>query len=265
MKRPVVLVVTRRTARRSRFIEYVGEAHLDLLMRLKILPLIVPATEGVLPLLPQYREGVDGLLLVEGEDIEPRRYAAEDANFRYLEKTHVLKDEIELRLLRYALRRHLPILGICRGNQLLNIACGGTLYGDVRREKRSKLLHIDSDHYDTYRHKISVVPDTPLARWYGQRALRVNSYHHQGVRRLARRFKPMAYAEDGLIEAYYDPHEKFLVGLQFHPERMLNEYDGNWRVWTAFGAAVHATHRGICRCVAGGRPRCPRCRGLQTV
>jgi gamma-glutamyl-gamma-aminobutyrate hydrolase PuuD len=240
MRRPVVLVVTRRTARRTRYVEYVGEAHLDLLLRLKILPRIVPSTEGILPLLPQYRDGMSGLLLVEGEDIEPKRYEAEDANFRYLEKTHPLKDEIELRLLKYALAQHLPILGICRGNQLLNVACGGTLFGDVREEKGSELLHIDPEHYDTYRHNVSVVPDTPLARWYGESTLHVNSYHHQGVRRLAKRFKPMAHAEDGLIEAYYDPREKFLVGLQFHPERMLEEYEGNWRVWQAFGAAVHA-------------------------
>jgi gamma-glutamyl-gamma-aminobutyrate hydrolase PuuD len=240
MKRPEVLVVTRRTARRTRYVEYVGESHLDLLARLKILPVIVPSIEGVLPMLPQYRERMNGLLLVEGEDIEPKRYAAERANFRYLEKTHPLKDEIELRLLRHALRRHLPILGICRGNQLINIVSGGTLFGDVRKEKRSKLLHIDPQHYDTYRHKISVVPGTPLDGWYGERTLRVNSYHHQGVRQLAKRFQPMAYAEDGLIEAYYDPREKFLVGLQFHPERMLKEYPGNFRLWRAFAAAVHA-------------------------
>lgn len=240
MKRPAVVVVTRRTERRTRFVEYVGEAHLDLLIRLKLLPVIVPSTEGVLPLLPEYRERMRGLLLVEGEDIEPRRFRAEKANFRYLEKTHPLKDEIELRLLRHALRLRIPILGICRGNQLINVACGGTLFGDVRMEKKTKLLHIDPDHYNAYRHEISVVPGTPLERWYGRRTLRVNSYHHQGVRRLARRFQPMAHAPDGLIEAYYDPREKFLVGLQFHPERMLKEYAGNWRVWQAFAAAVHA-------------------------
>lgn len=243
MNRPVVVVVTRRTTRKSRFIEYVGEAHLDLLIRLKILPLIVPSTEGVLPLLPQYRERMNGLLLVEGEDIEPKRYPAEKANYRYVEKTHPLKDEIELRLLRYALRRHVPILGICRGNQLLNIASGGTLFGDVRKEKHSKLLHIDQEHYDTHRHRISVVPGTPLERWYGKRTLNVNSYHHQGVRKLAGRFIPMAHAEDGLIEAYYDPREKFLVGLQFHPERMLKEYAGNFRVWRAFAVAVHSEQK----------------------
>jgi putative glutamine amidotransferase len=239
----VVLVVTRRTARKTRYVEYVGEAHLDLLIRLKILPVIVPSTEGVVPLLAEYRHQMKGLLLVEGEDIEPRRYAAEKANYRYLQKTHPLKDEIELRLLRPALRAHLPILGICRGSQLINIACGGTLFGDVKEEKRSKLAHIDPRHYDTYRHPVTVVPGTPLARWYGMEKLRVNSYHHQGVRKLASRFVPMAYAEDGLIEAYYDPRERFLVGLQFHPERMLKEYAGNWHVWQAFAAAVHATPR----------------------
>ena len=242
MKRPAVLVVTRRTARRSRYIEYVGEAHLDLLLRLKIRPVIVPSTEGILPVLPEYRELMDGLLLVEGEDIEPSRYPAEEANFSYLEKTHPLKDEIELRLLRDALKRRLPILGICRGSQLINIACGGTLFGDVRKEKRSRLLHIEPKHYDTYRHGVAVVPETPLARWYREPTLKVNSYHHQGVRRLAKRFQPMAHAEDGLVEAYYDPREKFLVGLQFHPERMLSEYPGNWRVWQAFGRAVHQEH-----------------------
>ena len=66
----------------------------------------------------------------------------------------------------------------------------------------------------------------------------MNSYHHQGVRDLAARFKPMAYADDGLIEAFYDPKAPFLVGLQFHPERMLADDAGNWRVWKAFSAAV---------------------------
>ena len=244
MNRPVVIVVTRRTARRSRYIEYVGEAHLELLLKLNTLPLIVPSVHGILPLIPEYQERMRGLLLVEGEDIEPHRYRAEQANYRYLEKTDPEKDEVELRLLRHALRSHLPMLGICRGSQLLNVVSGGTLYGDVKKEKRSRLKHISHDqHYDTYRHAISLVGSTPLARWYGQKRLHVNSYHHQGVRELARRFVPMAYADDGLIEAYYDPREAFLIGLQFHPERMLPEYAGNWRLWQAFGKAVHAAAR----------------------
>jgi putative glutamine amidotransferase len=139
MTRPVVLVSARRTTRQTRQIDYVGELHLELLIGLRIMPMIVPVVEGATACLPQFMEQMNGLLLVEGEDIEPKRYAARKANFRYVEKTHPVKDEIEIRLLKHALRRKLPILGICRGSQLLNVVCGGTLYGDVQKEKHSRL------------------------------------------------------------------------------------------------------------------------------
>lgn len=239
MTRPVVLVVTRRTSRKHKFIDYVGEFHLHLLMRSRTLPIMVPVVEGTSACLSQYMEEMRGLLLVEGEDIEPKRYDHEETNFRYLEKTHPLKDEIEVRLARHALRHNLPILGICRGSQLLNVICGGTLYGDVQKEKQSELKHIDYEHYDEYRHVVRIVTGTPLEEWYRRPTLEVNIYHHQGIRRLGSHLQAMAHAEDGLVEAFYDPRHRFVVGLQFHPERMLKEYEGNWRVWQAFGAAVH--------------------------
>lgn len=266
MTRPVVLVVTRRTVRKSRLIDYVGELHLGLLIRLRTLPLMIPVVENVPACLPQYMEKMKGLLVVEGEDIEPRRYRAQPANFTHVEKTHPLKDAIEIRLMRHALRHSIPILGICRGSQLLNVVNGGTLYGDVRKEigkgsrqsaheknspaedplaKAPPLMHIEQEgeRYDTYRHRVTLVDGTPLRRWYGRNTMQVNSYHHQGVRDLAGRFKPMAHADDGLVEAFYDPQAEFLVGLQFHPERMLPEHVGNWRVWQAFGAAIHRRAR----------------------
>jgi gamma-glutamyl-gamma-aminobutyrate hydrolase PuuD len=238
MKRPAVLVVTRRTIRKNKFIDYVAEAHLALLVRLKTLPVMVPVVEAADACLPGYLADMRGLLLVEGEDIEPKHFKATRENYTHLEKTHPLKDKIEIELIRHALRRHLPILGICRGSQLLNVVCGGTLYGDVQKEKKSPLKHIDFAHYDTYRHSISIVAGSPLQKWYGRKALRVNSYHHQGIRDLAPRFQPMAFSKDGLIEAYYDPEDDFVVGLQFHPERMQEQPAGNWRIWKAFGAAV---------------------------
>jgi len=239
MKHPSVLVVTRRTVRKNKYIDYVGEYHLALLIRLRILPVMVPVVEGAPTVLSDYMANMKGLLLVEGEDIEPEHYKSRPENFKHLEKTHPLKDEMEIRLIRHALRKRLPILGICRGSQLLNVVCGGTLYGDVQKEKKSRLKHINyGHHYDSYRHPISIAAGSPLQKWYGRTALKVNSYHHQGIRDLARRFKPMAYAEDRLVEAYYDPKAKFVVGLQFHPERMLEEAAGNWRIWKAFGSAV---------------------------
>ena len=239
MKRPAVLVVTRRTVRKNKYIDYVGEYHLELLVRLKTLPVLVPVVGGSRACLPDYVANMRGLLLVEGEDIEPKHFQATRENYKHVEKTHPLKDEIEIELIRYALRRSIPILGICRGSQLLNVVCGGTLYGDVQKEKKSRLKHIDFAHYDSYRHLISIVAGSPLEKWYRRKTLRVNSYHHQGIRDLAPRFQPMAFAKDGLIEGFHDPKENFAVGLQFHPERMLEQPAGNWRIWKAFGAAVH--------------------------
>lgn len=254
MKRPHVLVVTRRTARKNKLIDYVGEYHLALLLRAGVIPIMVPVVPGTTVCLPQYMDGMQGLLLVEGEDIDPKRYGPKRTSLKYLEKTDPLKDEIEIRLLRRALRRHIPVLGICRGSQLINVICGGSLYVDVQKEKeceqasqpaaKSALKHIDYEHYDTYRHPVTLVPGTPLQRWYRRDTLLTNSYHHQGICRLASRFTPMGYSEDGLIEAYFDPKAGFLVGLQFHPERMLEEPKGNWNIWRDFGAAIHAFSRG---------------------
>jgi gamma-glutamyl-gamma-aminobutyrate hydrolase PuuD len=238
MKRPAVLVVTRRTVRKNKYIDYVGEFHLALLLRLNTLPVMVPVAEGSRACLPDYMADMRGLLLVEGEDVEPKHFKATRENYSHLEKTHPIKDEIEIALIRHALRRHFPILGICRGSQLLNVVCGGTLYGDVQKEKKSRLKHINFDRYDSYRHPISIVAGSPLGKWYGKKTLRVNSYHHQGIRDLAPRFRAMANAKDGLVEGFYDPKEKFVVGLQFHPERMLEEPAGNWQIWKDFGAAV---------------------------
>ncbi len=108
MKRPAVLVVTRRTIRKHKYIDYVAEAHLSLLVRLETLPVMVPVVEGATECLPQYMSAMRGLLLVEGEDIEPKHFKATPANFEHLEKTHPLKDEIEIELIRQALRRNLP-------------------------------------------------------------------------------------------------------------------------------------------------------------
>ena len=238
MKRPVVVVVTRRTLRKGKYIDYVSEAHLTNLIGLKLLPMMVPVVEGTIDCLPEYRANMSGLLIVEGEDVEPKHYDAAPANHEFVEDTHPLKDEIEIRLVRAALERRVPIFGICRGAQLLNVVCGGTLFGDVQKEKKSELKHINYDEYDTYRHPVTIVPETPLHRWYARTELPVTSYHHQGVRELAPRFRPMAHAADGLIEGYYDPDSDFIVGLQFHPERMPEESEGNLHIWEAFRSAV---------------------------
>uniref|UniRef100_A0A5B7C2K2 Uncharacterized protein n=1 Tax=Davidia involucrata TaxID=16924 RepID=A0A5B7C2K2_DAVIN len=246
---PRVLIVSRRTVRKNKFVDFVGEYHLDLIVGYGAVPVIVPRVTGVHMLLDSF-EPIHGVLLCEGEDIDPSLYEAETCGLspEELEEIRRLhasdtaidkeKDCIELRLAKLCLERNIPYLGICRGSQVLNVACGGTLYQDIGKEISQKfqederVVHIDYDNYDGHRHVVKVVENTPLHHWFKDSLedvnmeIWVNSYHHQGVKSLAQRFVPMAFAPDGLVEGFYDPNAynpeegKFIMGLQFHPERM---------------------------------------------
>ncbi|EPS59812.1 hypothetical protein M569_14990, partial [Genlisea aurea] len=242
---PRVLIVSRRSVRKNKFVDFVGEYHLDLIVSYGAVPVIVPRVTGVNMLLHSF-EPIHGVLLCEGEDIDPSLYEADTCSLspEELEEIRALhvsdtdidkeKDAIELGLAKLCLERNIPYLGICRGSQILNVACGGTLYQDLGKEltkttvdETPRVAHIDYDNYDGHRHSVRIVEGTPLHHWFnGEMEIRVNSYHHQGVKRLAQRFVPMAFAPDGLIEGFYDPdvynpeEGKFIMGLQFHPERM---------------------------------------------
>ena len=134
MTNPRVLVVTRRTTRKHKYIDYVGEYHLELLIRLRMLPVLIPVVEGTLRCHPQYTRGLRGLLVVEGEDVEPKRFKSQPANFQYLEKTHPLKDQIEIRLIRSALSR-----GIWMTAGLLAAGVGYAVPGPAHTSRKPKL------------------------------------------------------------------------------------------------------------------------------
>ncbi|KAK6128744.1 hypothetical protein DH2020_037499 [Rehmannia glutinosa] len=277
---PRVLIVSRRSVRKNKFVDFVGEYHLDLIINYGAVPVIVPRVTGVHMLLDSF-EPIHGVLLCEGEDIDPSLYEDDDATsnlsteeLEEIRRLHASdtaidaeKDAIELGLAKLCLERNIPYLGICRGSQILNVACGGTLYRDIEKEltktvpENRRVVHMDYDNYDGHRHPVRILENTPLHRWFrdsledgeiGEMEIRVNSYHHQGVKRLAQRFVPMAFAPDGLIEGFYDPDAynpdegKFIMGLQFHPERMRRtdsdefDYPGCPFAYKEFAKAVIA-------------------------
>ncbi|KAG6412467.1 hypothetical protein SASPL_125146 [Salvia splendens] len=277
---PRVLIVSRRSVRKNKFVDFVGEYHLDLIVSYGAVPVIVPRVTGVNMLLESF-EPIHGVLLCEGEDIDPSHYEADASNLspEELEEIRRLhtsdtaidkeKDAIELGLAKLCLERNIPYLGICRGSQILNVACGGTLYQDIGKEvsrnvaQDERVVHMDYDNYDGHRHPVRIVDGTPLHQWFndsldgdgngeGEKEIWVNSYHHQGVKKLAQRFVPMAFAPDGLIEGFYDPDAynpedgKFIMGLQFHPERMRKpesdefDYPGCPFAYKEFAKAVLA-------------------------
>jgi gamma-glutamyl-gamma-aminobutyrate hydrolase PuuD len=245
-RRPRVFVTARRHMRKGKAVNFVGDYHIELILRHGGTPVLIPRVPGILAVLDAYGP-MDALLIVEGEDVHPSRYGGGAIPADRMEEPDLEKDAIEFELVRRSLATGAPYLGLCRGSHLMNVACGGTLYADVMLDRGTTLPHIDKDpaRYDAYRHPVRLLPGTPLAGWFGAGELRVNSYHHQGVKDLAPRFRPMAWAPDGLLEGYYDPAHPFRMGLQFHPERMQGDHPGCVKVYEAFLAAAKAFTEGI--------------------
>lgn len=232
-----VLIVSRRLIRKDKPINWVSEIYLQLLAEGGVMPIIAPIAEATKDILSEYLSDYDGMLMMEGGDINPIYYG-ENHQPETLDEYDPLKDEIEIACLRHAIDTDKPIIGFCRGMQLINVLHGGKIHKDVHEASNHKVLHINYDNYDNHRHSISLVADSPLYGWYKETEINVNTYHHQGIKVLGEGLIPMAYSEDGLIEGIYNPAKKFLVGLQFHPERMYAEHAGNKRVFGAFMDAV---------------------------
>jgi putative glutamine amidotransferase len=180
------------------------------------------AVRLVAPGEPRPLSGADGLLLLGGEDVAPERYGETD---RCCERINPQRDAFELALLRSALHRDLPILGICRGVQILAVALGGTLLQDLPAELprgRSRVIHRGPRRTDS-RHRIVLAKGTALVRLIGRDALLVNSHHHQAVRAMSPGVRVSARSADGVIEAIEHPDKKFVLGIQWHPERWPRE------------------------------------------
>jgi putative glutamine amidotransferase len=189
-------------------------------------PLIIPLGLDDETLRALY-ERLDGLFMAGGGDLNPETYGCEPHP-----KTNgidALRDETELRLLHWALDDHLPILGVCRGVQALNVAAGGTLIQDIADELPHAIRHqyFPEKQRDYVAHPVEVESRSHLARIIGHKA-QVNSFHHQAVRAVAPNFRAVAFAPDGVIEAIEHCDREFVIGVQWHPEGLI-AFDGAMR------------------------------------
>jgi len=171
-------------------------------------------------------DGVDGLLLTGGDDVDPALYG-EAAHSTY-DLSEPGRDAFEIDLVRRALDADIPVLAICRGLQVLNVALGGTLIQDIPSEPAPLLPHDTSGAPTTLAHTVEVTPGTCLAALVGPEGTRaVNSRHHQAVRALGNGLVVTATSPDGVIEAAEVPAARFCVGVQWHPENFYatGEFD----------------------------------------
>lgn len=229
--RPIIGITAAFNEEEERFC--LNRQYVDAVERAGGMPLILP------PLSPEAADAalkcINGLMLSGGGDLDPAYFSEE-----VLPCTKTIsprRDAFEIHLVRAALDRQIPVLGICRGMQVLNVAAGGAIFQDVSLALDRPLQHTQNAPRWYATHLIEIVPESKLALIFGVPRLRVNSFHHQCVSRVAPGFKVTARSLDGVVEAIESPTHSFAVGVQFHPEGMWEKDPLFLKLFTALTSA----------------------------
>lgn len=197
------------------------------------IPIMLPLTSD-LEVILTIANTFDGFLFTGGHDINPEAYGeqveaacGELSDERDLMETLLFKQVIEL---------DKPVFGICRGLQLFNVLLGGTLYQDLPTQRRtgSKVEHKQEPPYTKPVHSVYIEEGNQLYKMINTDSLKVNSYHHQGIKKLSEHLLAVAIAEDGLIEAVIMPEKKFILAVQWHPEFTYKTDDYSFKLFVEF-------------------------------
>jgi putative glutamine amidotransferase len=199
-------------------------------------------------LVNEYVSRCNGVLLTGGDDLNPGLYGARlQAGLRakaLITRDGGRRDLFELMLLEEVFRQRKPLLAICRGHQLLNVALGGTLYVDLPSQKPSKIRHGRMDRNEDVVHSVRLTRGSLLSKITRKQTLGVNSTHHQAVNRLAAALRATARSADGVIEgveqATNGRYLPFLLSVQFHPERLMDRYPEHRAIFESFVQACIA-------------------------
>jgi len=214
-------------------------------------PWMVPLLADDVDTLRAIYENLDGVFIAGGVDVDPSSYG--DERHESCGRTDLPRDAVEMMFTRWALDEGKPLLGVCRGMQVMNVVRGGTLYQDCTEQYEGSIKH---DYFpnagfarDFLAHDITVAAGSRLHASFGQSRVMINSMHHQGIKKLGDGLIPTAYSSDGLIEAVETGNGAFAVGVQWHPEMLIDQDAGTRSLFTAFiDAAREARDR---RSVAG--------------
>lgn len=199
-----------------------------------LIPLQFPTDE-----IERLAELFDGILIIGGNDVDPKRYnGVPDPS---VSAPNPERDALEIAIVRLAAGRDLPLFGICRGEQVMNIAMGGTLYTDLPSQFPTVLRHQQSDDTPISKltQRVRIDPASGLYAIVGSETIWTNTFHHQAVQRLGDGIRVAAAATDGVVEAIEIPERSFFLGVQWHPEG-LQELPEESRLFKAFVTAAAA-------------------------
>lgn len=231
MKKPVIGVTTSFEHRDDLQNQTVGEFYIKGVEQAggepRILNFLTPLDQ-----IPEVLKELDGVLLIGGGDYEPSLYGAERDPL--CGESLLVKDEYELELTRQAVKMGVPVLGICRGVQTINVAFGGTLHQHV--PALTGKVH-QQEKGNVYWHDVDIVPGTVMAQLIGREVIATNSYHHQAADRIGEGLRAGAYSRDGIVESLESlPGASWVFGLQWHPERTVFADDYSLRFFKALVA-----------------------------
>jgi putative glutamine amidotransferase len=220
-----------------------GRSYVEELRKVGAVPWVIPLIADDTDTLNEIFSRLDGVFITGGVDVDPSRYG--ESKLPLCGATDPDRDAVEIALLNHALQRRLPILAVCRGIQILNVAKGGTLYQDVSSQVPAALKH---DYFPTpdrpsrkfLAHEITVRANSRLGHILGDTVVPVNSMHHQAIKDLAPGLVPSAYAPDGIIEGVEADGDQYLVAVQWHPEELTESQPGMRRLFTTFTEAAGA-------------------------
>ncbi|HZW83575.1 MAG TPA: gamma-glutamyl-gamma-aminobutyrate hydrolase family protein, partial [Candidatus Deferrimicrobium sp.] len=199
---------------------YPREYYINAVLRAGGIPILLPiVTEAEIA--EHYLTLINGLILSGGSDVGPAHFGQEPV--KGTGRVYWERDCFELTLTQRALDLNMPILGICRGAQVLNIAAGGDIYQDIYTQLDGVCEHSQKAERSIPWHTVALLQDSKLGSVFGSGEIRVNSFHHQAIKTVAAGFKIVAKAKDGIIEGIEATKHKFVIGVQWHPEALVKD------------------------------------------
>lgn len=214
-----------------------GRSYIEELRKVGAIPWLIPLVPHDPDTLQAIFDRLDGVFVTGGVDVDPSRYG--EPKTALCGTTDPDRDAVEIALLHHAFSRDLPVFAVCRGIQILNVACGGTLFQDVTAQVPAAIKH---DYFPTraqpsrkfLAHDVTVKTGSRLAHILREAVVPVNSMHHQAIKDLAPNLTPTAVAPDGIIEGVEATDGRFLVAVQWHPEELTETQPEMARLFSTF-------------------------------